>query len=118
MSFSKLAVNLSLSAIAFLALPLLASARPKATNTETEKKPLELTETATVDGKTLAPGKYEVLVDGKKVRFERNGETVVTASCDWKAMDHKSPYDSSTFSKDRTLQELQFQGSNQALEIE
>jgi hypothetical protein len=118
MSIYKLAGSLSLSAIGFLALPLLASARPKATNTETEKKALELFEPASVDGKTLTPGRYEVLIEGKQVSFERNGEAVVTASCDWKTMDHKAPYDSTTFSKNHSIQELQFHGRDQALEVE
>jgi hypothetical protein len=118
MSAHKISLNWGLSAIAFLALPLLVSARPKTTNPENEKKSLQLYENATVGGKTLSPGTYEVLIEGKKVSFERNGQTVVTAQCDWKTMDHKSPYDSATFSKNHVIQELNFQGSNQALEVE
>jgi hypothetical protein len=117
MSFYKITTNLGLAAIAFLALPLLASARPKTTNPETEKKTIQLNDPANVDGKTLAPGKYEVMIEGNKVSFEHSGEAVVTAPCDWKTMDHKSPYNSTTFSANRTIQEIQFEGSNQALEV-
>lgn len=117
MSVYKIIRNLVLPAIAFLAMPFLASARPNATNPQTEKKKIQLFDSATVDGKTLTPGKYEVLIEGNKVNFEHDGQTVVTAPCDWKTMDHKSAYDSTTFSKNRTIQEFQFEGSNQALEV-
>lgn len=106
-----------LCAVALLAIPLLASARPKSENPQMEKKTIDLDRTATVDGKTLAPGKYEVLVEGDKVNFERDGKTVVTAPCDWKTMPYKSQYNSTTFSAKDVLQELEFAGSNQALEI-
>ena len=106
-----------LCAVALLAIPLLASARPKSTNTQMEKKSIDLDRTASVDGKTLAPGKYEVLIEGNKVDFERNGQTVVTAPCDWKTLQYKSEYNSTTFSANHVLTELEFEGSKQALEI-
>ncbi len=106
-----------LFAVAFLAIPLLASARPKSANTQMEKKSIELDKTATVDGKTLTPGKYEVLIEGNKVSFERDGQTVVTAPCDWKTMRNKSEYNSKTFSANNVLLELDFEGSKQALEV-
>jgi hypothetical protein len=102
---------------AFMALPLFAAAKPKPASTQTEKKSVELSTAAIVDGKTLAPGKYEVLVEGNKAVFEHNGQTVVTAPCDWKTMAHKSPYDSVVTSSTNVLQEIDFQGSNQALEV-
>jgi len=106
-----------LCAVALLALPLLASARPKSTNTQIEKKTIDLDRTAMVDGKALAPGKYEVLIEGNKVNFEQDGKTVATAPCDWKTLQNKSQYDSTTFSAQNVLQELEFEGSKQALEI-
>jgi hypothetical protein len=117
MSIYKATRNLGLAAIIFLTLPLLASARPKTTNPETEKKSIQLFDPAIVDGKTLAPGTYQVMIADKKVSFEQRGQTVVTAPCDWKMMDHKSPYNSTTLSENKVLQEIQFQGSNEALEI-
>lgn len=106
-----------LCATALLASPLLASARPKAVNTRVEKKSIDLEDPATVDGKTLAPGKYDILIEGNKVSFERDGRTVVTAPCDWKTMPNKSEYNSATYSSKRVLQEIEFEGSNQALEV-
>ena len=106
-----------LCAVALLAIPLLATARPKSTNPRIEKKSIDLDRAATVDGKTLAPGKYEVLIEENMVNFERDGKTVITAQCDWKTLPYKSPYNSTTFSRKNALQELEFEGSKQALEI-
>ena len=69
----------------FLALPLLASSRPKPDNNQTETKSMQLYEPATVDGTTLAPGHYQVIIDGNKANFEHDGKPVATAPCDWKA---------------------------------
>jgi hypothetical protein len=117
MSIYKSTVNLGLAVIIFLTLPLLASARPKTTNPEPEKKSIKLFDPAIVDGKTLSPGTYEVVIADNKSSFEQHGQTIVTAPCDWKMMDHKSPYNSATLSDSKVLQEIQFQGSNEALEI-
>lgn len=117
MSFYKITLNLSLSAIAFIAMPLLASAKPKPTNPAMEKKSIEVNQSATVDGKTLTPGTYEILIDGNKISFEHDGKTVVTAPCDWKSLTYKSPYDSTTYSKNGAIQEIEFAGRHQALEI-
>jgi hypothetical protein len=117
MSIVTVSRNTFLCALAFLALPFLASARPKTENTQMEKKSMDLRSAATVDGKALQPGNYEVVIEGNQVRFEREGKTVVTAPCNWKGLGYKSPYDSVTFSASRQLQELDFAGSDQALEV-
>ncbi len=106
-----------LCAVVLLAIPAFASARPKSENTKVEKKTVELSDQATVDGKTLMPGKYEVLIEGNKVTFEHDGQMVVTAPCDWKMLNFKPEYNSTTLSANKVLQELQFEGSNQALEV-
>lgn len=109
--------NAILCAVAFMAIPLFASARSKSETTQTEKKTIDLGSQATVDGKTLAPGKYEVLIEGNKVSFERDGQSVVTAPCDWKTLPFKAEYNSTTLSAKNVLQELQFEGSNRALDV-
>jgi hypothetical protein len=118
MSAHKITRTTILCTAAFMAIPLFAAARPKPGSTQTEKKSIELSTAAVVDGKTLAPGKYEVLIEGgNKAVFEHNGQMVVTASCDWKTMPHKSPYDSLVTSSNNVLQEIDFQGSDQVLEV-
>ena len=117
MSAYKISGNLFLCAIVFMAMPLIASARPKTEGAQMEKKTIQLGDQATVDGKALAPGKYEVVIEGNKVRFEQDGRTVVTAPCDWKTLEFKPKFDSTTLSAHNVLQELQFEGSNQALEV-
>ena len=112
MSLYKVTRTAILCAVALVALPLLASARPKPTNTQVEKKSIRLDDPATVDGKKLKPGKYDVLIEGNKVRFEQDGQVVVSAPCNWKAMPYKSQYDSVTLSSNNVLQELEFEGSN------
>jgi hypothetical protein len=117
MIMSKVTRNVIFLAAALLAIPLFASARPKAENTQVEKKTIDLGSQSMVDGKTLTPGKYEVLIDGNTVSFEQDGRTVATARCDWKTLNYKSPYDSTTLSADKTITELEFEGSNRALEV-
>lgn len=117
MSLYRVTSGAILCAFALIALPVLASAKPRPENTQMEKKTLELNNPATVDGKTLTPGTYEVMIDGNKVSFDRDGHTVVTAPCNWKAMQFKAPYDSTTISSNHAIKELQFEGSKEALEI-
>jgi hypothetical protein len=117
MIVSKVTRNLIFCAAALIAIPLVASARPKTENTQVEKKTIQLDTQSTVDGKTLAPGKYEVLIDGNTVSFDRDGQTVATARCDWKTLSHKSPYNSTTLSANHSITELDFEGSNRALEV-
>lgn len=114
---SKVTRNAIFFAVALIGVPLVASARPKSENTQVEKKTIQLDEQTTVDGKTLVPGKYEVLFDGNKVSFDRDGHTVATARCDWKTLGHKAQYNSTTLSANHSITELEFDGSNQALEV-
>lgn len=116
MSGSKWTCTAVLCGIAFLAAPLVASARPKTEDRPT-KKSMQLDNQVTVDGETLLPGNYEVLINGNKVSFELAGKIVATAPCSWKTMSNKSMYDSTTLSATNNLQEMEFAGSNQALEV-
>lgn len=116
MSISKWTCMAILCGIALLAAPLVASARPK-TEDKPTKKSMQLDDRITVDGKTLMPGNYEVLINGSKVSFELDGKIVATAPCSWKTISNKSMYDSTTLSATNTLQEMEFAGSNQALEV-
>ncbi len=117
MSANRMNRTAFLCGIALMAMPLVASARSGATSTKVEKKSFLLDDPATIDGKTLKPGKYEVVINGNKANFEVNGRTVVTASCNWKTMNFKAPYDSLSISSHKVLQEIQFEGSNKALEV-
>lgn len=117
MSAHKIFSTTILCTAAMMAIPLFAAARPKPASTQMEKKSIDLSTAAVVDGKTLAPGKYEVLIEGNKATFEHDHQTVVTASCDWKTMPQKSPYDSVVTSGNNVLQEIDFQGSNRVLEV-
>lgn len=117
MIMSKVTRNIIFIAAGLLAIPLFASARPKTENTQVEKKTIELGSQTKVDGTTLMPGKYEVPIDGNKVTFDQDGHTMATARCDWKTLDYKSHYDSTTLSKNHSITEIEFEGSNRALEV-
>ena len=117
MSNRKLTGSAVFCAVILFAIPLVASARPKADTTSMEKKSITLDSAASVDGKTLAPGNYNVLVEGKTVKFERDGKVVASAPCDWKALNFKAQYNSIELSAKNVVQELQFEGSSQALDI-
>lgn len=117
MILNKVTRNAIFGAAALIAIPLVASARPKSENKQVEKKTIQLDMQTTVDGKNLAPGKYEVLIHGNQVSFDRDGRTVATARCDWKTLGRKSDYDSTTLSANHSITELEFGGSNRALEV-
>lgn len=117
MSNSKMTRSAVFCAIVLFAMPLLASARPKADTTPVEKKSITLDDPATVDGKTLPPGNYNVLIEGKTAKFERDGKNVATAPCNWKTLNFKAQYDSIELSAQKAVKELQFEGSNRALDI-
>ena len=117
MSVSKWTCTAILFATASLLAPVIASARPKAEDKPVVKKGLQLDDRATVDGKTLMPGDYKVLVNGNKVSLELDGKVVATASCAWKTTPNKSMYDSTALSASNSIQEMRFAGSNQALEV-
>ena len=89
--------------------------RPKPVSSEMKR--VELTEPVTVNGAKLSPGNYELVIDNGKATFQKNGQTVATAACDWKALPSKSPYDSVTTDKQDVLRQIDFAGSAQALEI-
>ena len=117
MSLYRVTCGAILCAFALIAIPVMASPKPKIENPQMEKKSLQLDNSATVDGKTLAPGTYEVLIEGNKVSFDQDGHTVVTAPCNWKTLQFKPNYNSTTISANHAIQELQFEGSNRALEV-
>jgi hypothetical protein len=117
MSFFNVTRNTILCVVVLMAVPLFTSARSKPENTKVEKKTIQVDKNLTVDGKTLIPGKYEVIIDSKKVSFERDGQMVATAPCDWKVLSFKSQFDSVTVSSNNVLQEIDFEGSNRALEV-
>jgi len=117
MSLYRVTCGAILSAFVLIAIPVMASPKPKAENPQMERKSLQLDSSATVDGKTLTPGRYEVLIEGNKVSFDHDGHTVATAPCNWKTLQFKPNYDSTTISANHVIQELQFEGSNQALEV-
>ena len=102
---------------ALMAVPFAISAAPKPQSNQPERKKIDLYDPANVDGKALAPGKYDLLIEGNKVTFERDGKTIVSAACDWKTENYKAQYDSVTTSSNHTLQDISFEGSNEVLEI-
>lgn len=117
MSSNRMNCTAFLCGIALMAMPVVASARSTAASTKVEKKSIQLDDPATIDGKALKPGKYEVLIKGDKVSFELDGQTVVTAPCDWKPLGFKAPYNSMSISSHKVLREIQFEGNNKALEV-
>src|SRR5215469_6417354 len=94
-----------LSAFAFLALPQHVLAGSKPENTQMEKKSIQLDNQTTVDGKTLMPGEYKVLINGDKVTFEKDGQDVLTARCQWKTLNFKAQQNAKVFSANHVLQE-------------
>jgi hypothetical protein len=104
---------LSLSAIAFASVP--AFARPSSRPSQT--KHWELSDDVIVNGTNLPAGRYNIVVDNGKAMFTRKGRILATANCDWKALDSKSDFDGIVTDDQNVLQEIDFDGSAQALEL-
>jgi len=103
LSLNRVTCGAILCAFALISMPALISAKPKMENPQMEKKSLQLENSAKVDGKTLTPGQYEVVINGNKVSFEQDGHAVVTAPCNWKTLDFKAPYDATTISANHVI---------------
>jgi secreted trypsin-like serine protease len=99
-------------ALAAMSLPALAKSNSKATI----KTTVDLTSTTKVGSTTLAPGHYEVVVEGNQAKFERDGKTVAEVHCTLKDLSTKAQQTEATADHDQ-LTEIQVSGKTQAIEF-
>jgi len=84
--------------------------------TDSLHKPVYLGSTATVAGKTLQAGNYDLVVKGNQAKFERNGTVVAEVPCTWKTLPAKSDHDG-VDTDHGAVTEIQFKGNTQAIDF-
>jgi hypothetical protein len=80
------------------------------------KTTVDISETATINNNTLAPGQYTVIAEGNQARFEQDGKLVAEVPCTWKTLSSKPPYSAVMTNHDR-ITEVDFSGKTQAIEF-
>jgi hypothetical protein len=117
---SRLAKNLAVALLAALALVIPASARengPK-NSKSTVVETMDLLNPATIAGKQLKPGTYEVKADDSKVTLSLNGKVVAEAPVQWKDEQSKAKYSAIVTDGDgNQVKEVHFNGKNRYVEI-
>jgi len=101
-------VSLFATALAVFALAASAWAANKT------KKTITLRQSAQVGDQTLAPGEYNLTVDGDQATFSQKGKVVAKVPVEWKENKLAAQYDSIAFDSGR-ITEFYFAGKKQAV---
>lgn len=80
------------------------------------KSSLTLLNPATLAGKQLNSGDYDVVVDGAKITFKHNGKVVAEAPVQWKDSSSKAN-SSSVVVASNVISEVHFRGKTRYVEI-
>jgi hypothetical protein len=94
MSRSRKNCVLSILAALVLAIPLAAHASPSKTSKSTARASLALAQDASVGGKQVKAGIYEVKASESTLTLTQNGKVVAEAPIEWKDEQSKPPYSS------------------------
>ena len=94
-----------------MALPLWVSAA-----TDSIHKTVHLGATATVAGKTLQEGDYDLMVSGNQAKFSSKGKVVAEVPCTWKTLPAKADHDEVLITSG-AVSEIEFQGKTQAIDF-
>jgi hypothetical protein len=105
-------VFLAIIALAVMTLPALA----KPNSNATIKATFDILSTMKVGSTTLAPGHYDVVVEGNQAKFERGGKTVAEVPCTLKNQSTKAQHTQLTGDNGQ-LSEIQVSGKTQAIEF-
>src|ERR1700681_441551 len=71
---------------------------------------------ATVAGKALTEGDYDLLVNGNQAKFTSKGKVIAEVPCTWKNLPAKAEHDIVMIDAG-ALTEVQFQGKTQAIDF-
>lgn len=116
MSRSGLGYAFSILAAIAIAMPI--AARANAAN-DTKSKvsaQMDIVKDATIGGKEVKAGTYDVKVDGTKVTLSHNGKLVAEAPVQWKDEQGKSSY-SSIVIDGGAVKEIHFNGKSRYAEV-
>lgn len=79
-------------------------------------KTVHIGSNATVAGKTLTEGDYDLMVNGNQAKFSSKGKVVAEVPCTWKNLPAKAGHDI-VMIDGGALTEVQFQGKTQAIDF-
>jgi hypothetical protein len=119
-TMARLTNNFAVTLLAALALVIPASARENgAKNSKsTVNATMNLVNPATIAGRQLKPGTYDVKADDSKVTLSRNGKVVAQAPVQWKGEMSKSKYSSIVTDGDANqVKEIHFNGKTRYVEL-
>lgn len=117
---SRFAMNCAVTLLAALALVIPASARDNgAKNSKsTASATMDLVNPATIAGKQLKPGTYDVKADDSKITLSLNGKVVAEAPVQWKDEKSKSKYSTIvTDGEGNQVREVHFNGKTRYVEL-
>jgi len=117
---SRFKMNLAVSLLAALALVIPASARDNgAKNSKsTVSATMDLVSPATIAGKQLKPGTYDVKADDSKVTLSLHGKVVAEAPVQWKDEKSKSKFSTIVTDGDANqVKEVHFTGKSRYVEL-
>jgi hypothetical protein len=84
--------------------------------TDSLHKAIHLGSNATVAGKPLQAGDYDLLVSGNQAKFESKGKVVAEVPCTWKTLPAKADHDL-VLTSGEAVTEITFQGKTQAIDF-
>jgi hypothetical protein len=112
--------NLAVTLLAALALVIPASARNNGAkdSKSTVSVTMDLVNNATIGGKQLKPGTYDVKADDAKVTLSVNGKVVAEAPVQWKDEKNKAKYSAIITDGDANqVKEVHFNGKTRYVEL-
>jgi hypothetical protein len=112
--------NFAVTLLAALALVIPASARNNGAkdSKSTVSVTMDLVNNATIGGKQLKPGTYDVKADDAKVTLSVNGKVVAEAPVQWKDEKNKAKYSAIITDGDANqVKEVHFNGKTRYVEL-
>jgi hypothetical protein len=119
-TMSRRAMQLAITTLALVALVIPAAARGNNgnKNKSTVSATMDLLNPATLGGKQLKPGTYEVKADDNKLTVMKDGKTVAEAPLQWKDESGKSQYSAIITDGDgKSIKEVHFIGKTRFASI-
>ncbi len=117
---SRRAMHLAITVLAALALVIPAAARENGNkkSKSTASGTMDLLNPATLGGKQLKPGTYEVKADDSKLSIYHDGKVVAEAPVQWKDEAGKSQYSAIVTDGDgKSIREVHFDGKTKYVEV-
>jgi hypothetical protein len=94
-----------------MSLPVWVTAAP-----DSMRKTIHIGSSATVAGKPLTEGDYDLVVSGNQAKFSNKGKVVAEVPCTWKTLPNKADHDV-VMMDGSAVTEIEFQGKTQAIDF-